>query len=377
MHPGDSTDLDLLRHLLLEVEHTWGTDTKTWLDFDHYTPADLCAMLATPNYKVVALSWQEKRQDLLDGIATLPEDLRTEATGAIDAFNPKIPLPSPQATPHVLNAPSQMDSIETAHFHLGLDPRTGAITRFRNKTSGRDWASAANPLALFTYQTLSQQDYDRFIAAYIISKEDWAFKDFGKPNIEKFGARSQQWHPRLSELLVEETADGHRILATLAIDDPEALKSGRAAFPRQLYLELLQPAKAAEIQLNFYWFEKAATRLPEALWLTFNPIASNPRGWTLDKSGEPVSPFEVVAGGNRHMHALTQGFSYQEGPHHLSIDTLDAPVVALGERTPLGFTTDQPDLKKGIHSNLYNNAWGTNYIMWYGEHMHFRYILRG
>ena len=28
----------LLRHLLLEVEHTWGTDTKTWLDFDHYTP---------------------------------------------------------------------------------------------------------------------------------------------------------------------------------------------------------------------------------------------------------------------------------------------------------------------------------------------------
>ena len=38
---GDATDVALLRHLLLEVEHTWGTDTKTWLDFDHYTPADL------------------------------------------------------------------------------------------------------------------------------------------------------------------------------------------------------------------------------------------------------------------------------------------------------------------------------------------------
>jgi len=38
---GDPTDIGLLRHLLLEVEHTWGTDTKTWLDFDNYLPQDL------------------------------------------------------------------------------------------------------------------------------------------------------------------------------------------------------------------------------------------------------------------------------------------------------------------------------------------------
>ncbi|MFY9855514.1 MAG: DUF5054 domain-containing protein, partial [Terracidiphilus sp.] len=49
---GDSTDIGLLRHLLLEVEHTWGTDTKTWLDFDNYLPRDLRAMLDTHNYKV-------------------------------------------------------------------------------------------------------------------------------------------------------------------------------------------------------------------------------------------------------------------------------------------------------------------------------------
>ena len=32
---GDATDLQLLRHVLLAAEHTWGTDTKTWLDFDN------------------------------------------------------------------------------------------------------------------------------------------------------------------------------------------------------------------------------------------------------------------------------------------------------------------------------------------------------
>jgi hypothetical protein len=38
LEPGDATDLAFLNSFLLEVEHTWGTDTKTWLDFDHYTP---------------------------------------------------------------------------------------------------------------------------------------------------------------------------------------------------------------------------------------------------------------------------------------------------------------------------------------------------
>ena len=56
-HIGDATDLALLRHILLEPEHTWGTDTKTWLDFDHYTAHDLAEMLHTKNYEVVQHSW--------------------------------------------------------------------------------------------------------------------------------------------------------------------------------------------------------------------------------------------------------------------------------------------------------------------------------
>ena len=68
---GDAADVALLRNLLLEVEHTWGTDTKTWLDFDHYTPNQLAPMLDTKNYKVVEFSWEEKRQDLFAGISAL------------------------------------------------------------------------------------------------------------------------------------------------------------------------------------------------------------------------------------------------------------------------------------------------------------------
>ncbi|MFY9940090.1 MAG: DUF5054 domain-containing protein [Silvibacterium sp.] len=366
---GDATDLALLRRLLLEAEHTWGTDTKTWLDFDHYTPQSLEPMLNTKNYKVVEFSWQEKRQDLFDGIATLPGPMRTEANSAVAALAPV--RPEMTGSLH----PSGKD-IETEHFLLRLDPGTGAIHRLRNKQTAREWASPEHPLALFSYQTLSQEDYQKFLASYLTTKADWAQKDFGKPNIERFGARSQSWSPRLVELRVQRIQEGHRVLGRLQIDDAEALQSGRAAFPGTMFLELILPDAEPAVQLNFYCFDKAATRMPEALWLTFNPPISDPGGWSMDKSGQKVSPFEVVTAGSRHLHAVTKGFGYKDAPGSFEVETLDAPSIALGEKSPLNFSRSQPDLTNGIHCGLFNNAWGTNYIMWFNEDMRFRFVLR-
>ncbi len=370
MQVGNETDLQLLRHILLEAEHTWGTDTKTWLDFNNYIPSDLAAKLDTKNYKVVEFSWIEKRQDLLEGVATLPEALREEALLAVESVNAVRPVSSPMAISNAAGKP-----IETAHFTLQIDARTGAITQLRNKATGREWASEQNPIGLFTYQTLSQDDYQRFIASYLTTKADWAQKDFGKPNIERYGAKSQEWHPNGTEVSVEETDAAHRILIGLRFSDDEASVSGRVAFPRHAFLDLMLPKAEPVIHITLSSFGKPATRMPEALWLTFNPIVDDAKEWKLEKTGEWISPFEVVASGNRHMHALQQGFANESGGRRFAVDTLDAPVVALGERSPLYFSNDHPDLSKGIHSCLFNNAWGTNYVMWYGEDLLARYVI--
>lgn len=370
---ADPADIALLRHVLLEAEHTWGTDTKTWLDFDHYTPKDLSAMLDSKNYKVVQFSWQEKRQDLFSGIDTLPPALREEAHSAVLSLEAVEPKP-PQSTPS--SPKTEAGEVETTHFVVGIDSNSGAIRRLRDKKTGREWASAARPIALFSYQTLSQQDYSRFFDGYVISNEDWAKKDFGKPNIERFGAASREWLPSLAELQVEDNAEGHRLLARLAIGDPDAAGSGRAAFPPRMFLELVLPRAEPVVQLNFSWFRKPATRLPEALWLTFDPVVSEPGGWMLEKSGKPVAPSDVVVSGNRHMHALSKGFGYKDDAGTLFVETLDAPVITLGVKSPLCFSKTAPDLTHGIHCNLFNNAWGTNYIMWFGENMRFRFVLR-
>src|SRR5450432_953704 len=107
-------------------------------------------------------------------------------------------------------------TIETRHFTIALEPGTGAICGLRHKKTGRDWASARQPLALF-----------------------------------------------------------------------------------------------AVVDIRFSWFGKAANRMPEALWLTFQPAVSDPQGWLLDKSDGAVSPFDVVTGGNRAMHAVLGGLRYQ------------------------------------------------------------------
>jgi hypothetical protein len=367
---GDATDVALLRKLLLEPEHTWGTDTKTWLDFDHYTPRDLATMLDTKNYKVVEYSWQEKRQDLLDGIAALPAPLHAEATAALHALDFKEPRFS-SAAPHPAGK-----AIETAHFVLALDPATGAIQQLRNKRTGREWASPDHPLALLSYQTLSLDDYSRFFANYIVTTADWAQKDFGKPNMDRFGARSFEWQPSLAQMEVTENAQGHRILARLEFHDEAAFASGRASFPQKVYLELTLPKAEPVVHLDVSWFQKPATRMSEALWLTFHPIVPDQQGWTMDKCGEQVSPFDVVSGGSRHLHAVSSGFRYQDHDRSFAVETIDAPLIALGEKSALNFSRTQPDLSGGVHCNLFNNAWGTNYIMWFGEDMRFRFLLR-
>ena len=364
---GDATDMSLLRHLLLEPEHTWGTDTKTWLDFDHYTPQSLGEMLDTKNYKVVESSWQEKRQDLFDGIGTLPAPLRNEAQKAMKDLVP--------GRPEMAGSLHSKD-IETEHFLLNFDPNTGAIHRLRNKQTAREWASPEHPLALFSYQTLSQEDYQKFLADYLTTKADWAQKDFGKPNIERFGARSQSWSPKLVELRTQRIREGYRVIGRLHIDDPDALQSGRAAFPGTMYLELVLPDAESVVHLNFHCFDKPATRMPEALWLTFNPVIVDQSGWSIDKSGQNVSPFDVVTAGGRHMHAVTKGFGYKDAQGSFDVETLDVPLIALGEKSPLNFSRSQPDLTTGVHCGLFNNAWGTNYIMWFKEDMRFRFLLR-
>jgi Domain of unknown function (DUF5054) len=220
---GDSTDLRLLQHLLLPPEHTWGVDTKRLKDYVHYIPKALATVVNRPRFRWAENSWEEKRRDIDQAVESLPAALRSKAEERLLALQPKAPDRT-GLDPHTVGS-----EIETAHFAAALDPKTGAIHRLHVKEDGRDWASPDHPLGLFAYQTLSAKDYEEYRAAYIIAKTWWAPMDFGKPDIEKFGAESRVWLPTISGCWSGKVPDGVRILTELEITDAAAAGTGRVA----------------------------------------------------------------------------------------------------------------------------------------------------
>jgi hypothetical protein len=366
---GGDVDRALLRRMALSVEHTWGTDTKRYLDHDHYKPADLNAVLGEPGYRTMEASWQEKRDDLSEGIGHLPAPMRAAMEQRLETLH--VAAPSPVGMrPHPASR-----ILDTAHYRIALDPRTGAIIALVSKASQRAWASPRNPLALFTYQTLGPEAYDAFIAAYLTVKTSWGPQDFGKPNIAHFGATTREWHPIMRQCWVSEDAEQHRLLAELAIDDPVSAAAGLVAWPASLYLEISLSKHSPQAQIRFISLGKQQNRLPEAMWLTFNPITNDAQGWELEKVGQPVRPSEVVRGGGRSMHAVSERLRYKDARGSFELATLDAPVVALGARSPLDFSLELPTMQDGIHIGLYSNAWGTNYPQWCGGDWMYRFSL--
>ena len=56
------------------------------------------------------------------------------------------------------------------------------------------------------------------------------------------------------------------------------------------------------IDLDFQWFDKTITRLPEALSLAFKPIPQSNYKWSVSKMDKPVDPTTVLLNGSQYQH---------------------------------------------------------------------------
>ncbi len=370
LESGGAVDLAFTSRLILAPEHNWGLSTGHYLKHhDAYSPDQLsAARIVRPEFQKMDDEWVAKRRDMEIAVTTLPAPMRAEAHMRLDALVP--------VAPDIRDAKplSPGAEIQARHFALALDPGSGAIMKLRDRKTGRDWASAAHPLACFRYQTFTSADFARFNAAYNTSK--FAYNDFGKPGLDKYPVESSTCLAKIRSGSLEESAQGTRILTELHVASPNEAAAHLMSCPNRLALEIWLPNDDPAVFLNFQCFEKRANRLPEAMWLSFSPIAPNSQGWSLEKVDQPISPLDVIANGNRHLHAVTKNVNYRDDQGRFTLETLDAPLIAPGQRSLLDFNNRQPDMREGVHVNLYNNLWGTAFPQWYGQDMLFRFILR-
>ena len=116
--------------------------------------------------------------------------------------------------------------------------------------------------------------------------------------------------------------------------------------------------------IEIKWFDKAASRLPQAFWLKLKGFNEN---WELNKMGQWIKPEDII--GSPLISAVDTGVRNSE----YEIITEDAALVAPFGRRLLQYT--DKNLKQDLYFNLYNNIWNTNYPMWYSDDAKFVFII--
>lgn len=370
--PDDKKLVAFSNKLILVPEHTWGMDEKVHLkDYTNYSRETFDAARQTPLFQRFESSWTEQRAYVDEAIQALGKSaLAAEANDRLNAIRPT--RPDFSSFNKVNTTKLRFD---TSHFEIGFDKTTGAINHLVNTRLGHQWASVDKLLGLFRYQTFSEVDYTRYWKHYIINKRAtkiWSWDDNMKPGMEVAHAESRFWLPKLSALHISEQSAAHSFVAELTFESEAITKYG---CPKVAFVRVTCPADNPVIEIDLQWFDKAANRLPEAAWFSFNPLSLPNGKWHMNKLGTDISPLEVIHNGNRKLHAVEGEVWYQDIHRQFKIETLDAPLIAPGEPSLLDFNNRQPRLQNGMHVNLYNNVWGTNFPMWYGEDARFRFRL--
>jgi hypothetical protein len=376
--------------LLLVPEHTWGMDEKTHLPADEplpsgqlfnkdkrYRSVDFNSAKKTPIFKKFADSWVEQREYITDALKSLNSisTLKSEAEKVINELVP--------CRPDCNDYTDSDGLIDTNHFKVKIDSNTGALQSLIVKSTEKELADVNHQLGLLQYQTFNEDDYAQYMKEYLINMDvnfspewtnsAWAKHDFNKPGINKAGAKSGMVKPVMTWTGCKKTDKDSELL--IKVEFPIWCSDEYGA-PREIYITYTFSNENPTMAIKVQWFNKPACRLPEALWYSFLPKIENPNKWMMDKMGEWISPSEVIEGGNRTLHAVQSGLRCPIKHGELMIETLDAPLVAPGSPQLLHFDKTLPDLSGGMHFNLYNNTWGSNFPMWYNDDALFRFNIK-
>ena len=342
---GASATVDFAVTLGLVVEHTWGLDVKTHLkNWDKYDVDAFSAARNTQPFKFIEQSWAEEDEYVEKAIAFLPPALQKEARKALEEIEkPAITIAGNDRSPQL-----------------------GECGDFTMPVGGLEMVMGEP-----AYLTFSFEDYADYRNRYSRFQSDWVLGDFGKPGLGDSKAKNASVVASTKNCKVTKSKDRTVIRRELQFSGNQDIDP--RVFPESSFIEYTVPAKGNLIEMKVTFVNKPAVRLPEAYMLSFVP--SGIQRILVEKTGFMVDVSDVVPGGNRQMHAVDNFIDIITDKGTVRITSLDAPIVAVGERNMLNYSLKLPELNKGIHFCLINNLWGTNFTMWWEGTVSYRFTV--
>lgn len=365
----DPSFVNFNRWLLMVPEHTWGMDEKSYLnDHESYSAKKFAAARLQPNFKLFESSWVEKRAYPQKAVNALADS----AVGTI--AQTRLQEIRPLAPDLTQWQPLQTDRplLENPDLSVGFNVVDGSVFELLDWRKRTTWVNDSGPFSQFSYQTFSSADYERFFNHYILESQrhGWALEDFTKPGLTPQESESRHWMPIINAAYRRQTPSANQLLFHMSFSKAAVQKYGA---PGKVYLTYSLPPAGSTLHVDLQWFNKPASRLPEAFWMNFQPAVIEGAAWYIEKMGQEISPLEVAEDGNRHLHA-SGGYVVCRTPvANLRIAALDSPLVAPGKQSLLDFNNNLPDMHGGVHFCLLNNLWGTNFPMWFEEDCRFRF----
>lgn len=319
----------------LIAEHTWGIDVKVHLGNWHlYDPVPFSRARAQGRFRLAEESWKELDAYIDRAVACLPEELQKEAETLLAKYNTAAPAGLPETAPVASETDPVLDGFPLFSGQLNLKGTH--------------------------YRCYDGKEVDDFLNRYNRFKIWWVKADFGKPGL-RFLSKAESLS--LPARIIGQTRNETENAVETNFDLTYAADSDSAVLlPRKVSLNIKEQkdGKRADITLSLYG--KPAVRYPEGYWLTFD--TADAARITAEKTGEPVNLSDVVKRGARHEHGIDRYVEIQNQNGTFRIYSEEAFLINLGKDPGYNYTTEEPDIRNGLHFNLLNNLWGTNFSMW-------------
>jgi len=341
-------------------EHTWGRDVKSNLKDNYdWKNADFSrARVSTKNgsqYAALETSWWEQRHWgitlTVDTLAAAKHPVADTLREGFAKLQPKVPGTAGYKLGQI------GDIYKCGSTEIGFDS-TGSISHLVQ--DGVAWADANHTLLQMKYRSYSAADVASFFSQYCKSKAGWVQHDYGKPGLPK-DVKGKFWLPSLASLHLNESANGCSFILETTYDPEACSDYGAASGWTQV------DVGGGILNVTIGMFNKSTTRLPEAMFVQFLPIQSS-GAWSVNKLGSWIKADEVIDGGTKHLHGnMEAGMRLDAAGKRLSVSSMDAAVVSFGELTAYPSPVhSNPDTNTfGGSFVLWDNLWGTNYIMWW------------